>query len=112
MGAISFVRHWLLPAPLNVWLLARAARLRHRRKHPNENNASEAADNQETTERRVAWLWRNLTDVHIQANTSPLAFIAGANTLDRQCAMRVTGVEGDIVFACVKDENTRRNSPS
>jgi len=81
-------------------------------KHPNENNASEAAGNQETTERRVAWLWRNLTDLHIQANTSPLAFIAGANTLDRQCAMRVTGVEGDIVFAYVKDENTRRNSPS
>jgi hypothetical protein len=48
MGATSFVRHWLLPAQLNVWLLARAARLRHRPKHPNENNASEAADNQET----------------------------------------------------------------
>ena len=64
------------------------------------------------TDRRVAWLCRNLTDLHIQAIQSPLAFIAGANTLDRACAMRVTGVEGDIVFAFGKDENTRRNSPS
>jgi hypothetical protein len=59
---------------------------------------------------RAAWPAPGLTFSSKQYK--PARIIAGAKTLDRQCAMRLTGLEGDIVFACVKDENTRSNAPS